>query len=128
MVVQTLYCLLAEPWAMWHPRETLLFVVRLAFRPSEFSIYTIFRHTPKKRRVVITEFLLTGHDEQFSTSIRNSHSLGVVMCSNDVDESVSILTWLLIWRFALGIGIGADYPSSAVICSESVSRPFTFIC
>lgn len=47
-------------------------------------------------------------------------ALGVVMCSNGIDGSVSIMTWLLLWRFVLGIGIGAGYPLSAVICSECV--------
>jgi PHS family inorganic phosphate transporter-like MFS transporter len=47
-------------------------------------------------------------------------TLGVVMCSNGIDGSVSIITWLFIWRSALGIGIGADHPLSAIICSEYV--------
>lgn len=45
-------------------------------------------------------------------------TLGVVMASNGAYGSMSIIVWLLIWRFVLGIGIGADYPLSAVICSE----------
>ncbi len=51
-------------------------------------------------------------------------TLGVVMCSTGIDGSVSLITWLLIWRFTLGVGIGADYPLSAVICSECVLWPF----
>jgi MFS transporter, PHS family, inorganic phosphate transporter len=51
-------------------------------------------------------------------------TLGVVMSSNGIDGSVSIMAWLLTWRFCLGIGIGADYPLSAIICSEWVSRLF----
>ena len=47
-------------------------------------------------------------------------TLGVVMCSNGISGSVSIIVWLLIWRFVSGIGIGADYPLSAVICAECV--------
>ncbi|KAH8649683.1 major facilitator superfamily domain-containing protein [Tricladium varicosporioides] len=45
-------------------------------------------------------------------------TLGVVMSSNGINGSMSIIAWLLVWRFVLGIGIGADYPLSAVICSE----------
>ncbi|KAK0102539.1 Inorganic phosphate transporter pho84 [Cadophora gregata] len=45
-------------------------------------------------------------------------TLGVVMASNGIHGSMSIIVWLLVWRFVLGIGIGADYPLSAVICSE----------
>ncbi|KUJ23969.1 MFS general substrate transporter [Mollisia scopiformis] len=45
-------------------------------------------------------------------------TLGVVMASNGTAGSMSVIVWLLVWRFVLGIGIGADYPLSAVICSE----------
>ncbi|PMD31235.1 MFS general substrate transporter [Hyaloscypha variabilis F] len=45
-------------------------------------------------------------------------TLGVVMSSNGTEGSMSVIAWLLVWRFVLGIGIGADYPLSAVICSE----------
>ncbi|KAF8853361.1 MFS general substrate transporter [Acephala macrosclerotiorum] len=45
-------------------------------------------------------------------------TLGVVMASNGLHGSMSVFVGLLVWRFILGIGIGADYPLSAVICSE----------
>ncbi|RDW82504.1 MFS general substrate transporter-58 [Coleophoma cylindrospora] len=45
-------------------------------------------------------------------------TLGVVMSSNGTQGSMSVIVWLLVWRFVLGIGIGADYPLSAVICAE----------
>ncbi|KAH7364642.1 major facilitator superfamily domain-containing protein [Rhexocercosporidium sp. MPI-PUGE-AT-0058] len=45
-------------------------------------------------------------------------TLGVVMSSTGAYGSMSIIVLLLVWRFVLGIGIGADYPLSAVICSE----------
>jgi PHS family inorganic phosphate transporter-like MFS transporter len=32
------------------------------------------------------------------------------------------LVWLLVWRFVLGIGIGGDYPVSAVLMSEYANR------
>ncbi len=35
-------------------------------------------------------------------------TLGVVMSSNGVNGSMSVITWLLVWRFVLGIGIGAE--------------------
>lgn len=35
-------------------------------------------------------------------------TLGVVMSSPGVEGSMSIIVWLLFWRFALGIGIGAE--------------------
>lgn len=35
-------------------------------------------------------------------------TLGVVMASNGIDGSMSVMAWLLIWRCVLGIGIGAE--------------------
>ncbi|KAG6808565.1 hypothetical protein H0H92_003703 [Tricholoma furcatifolium] len=35
--------------------------------------------------------------------------------------SISIITVLIVWRFLMGIGIGGDYPVSAVISSEFAS-------
>lgn len=42
----------------------------------------------------------------------------VVMASTGVNNSMSIYAWLIWWRFVVGIGVGADYPLSAVITSE----------
>jgi len=41
-------------------------------------------------------------------------TLGVVMASNGIEGSMSIIVWLLIWRFVLGIGIGTmnSHPSN----------------
>ncbi|KAM3077243.1 hypothetical protein ACMFMG_003293 [Clarireedia jacksonii] len=49
-------------------------------------------------------------------------TLGVVMSSNGIEGSMSVIVWLLVWRFALGIGIGADYPLSAVLTAEFAPR------
>jgi PHS family inorganic phosphate transporter-like MFS transporter len=35
-------------------------------------------------------------------------TLGVVMSSPGAEGSMSIIVWLLVWRFVLGIGIGAE--------------------
>lgn len=35
-------------------------------------------------------------------------TLGVVMASNGIDGSMSVIVWLLVWRFVVGIGIGAE--------------------
>ena len=35
-------------------------------------------------------------------------TLGVVMSSNGTEGSMSVIAWLLVWRFVLGIGIGAE--------------------
>jgi len=35
---------------------------------------------------------------------------------------VSIIGVLTVWRFIMGVGIGGDYPLSAVIASEFASR------
>jgi PHS family inorganic phosphate transporter-like MFS transporter len=34
------------------------------------------------------------------------------------EKSMSTLAWLAFWRFFMGVGIGAEYPLSAVITSE----------
>ncbi|KAK5950730.1 hypothetical protein OHC33_008113 [Knufia fluminis] len=45
-------------------------------------------------------------------------TLGVVMSSEGAEGSMSVFAWLLWWRVVVGIGVGADYPLSAVITSE----------
>lgn len=45
-------------------------------------------------------------------------TLGVVMASTGVHNSMSVFAWLIWWRIMVGIGVGADYPLSAVITSE----------
>ncbi|KIW00742.1 uncharacterized protein PV09_07726 [Verruconis gallopava] len=45
-------------------------------------------------------------------------TIGVASASSGIGNNMSILAWLVAWRFVMGIGIGAEYPLSAVICSE----------
>ncbi|PYH88771.1 phosphate transporter [Aspergillus ellipticus CBS 707.79] len=45
-------------------------------------------------------------------------TLGVVMASRGENGSMSIYAWFIWWRIVVGIGVGADYPLSAVITSE----------
>lgn len=45
-------------------------------------------------------------------------TLGVAMSSTGVNDSMNIFAWLIWWRIIVGIGVGADYPLSAVITSE----------
>ncbi|THZ37218.1 inorganic phosphate transporter [Aureobasidium pullulans] len=45
-------------------------------------------------------------------------ALGSAMASNGTNGSMSLIGWLIFWRLIMGIGIGADYPLSAVLCSE----------
>jgi MFS transporter, PHS family, inorganic phosphate transporter len=47
-----------------------------------------------------------------------SATLGVAMCSTGEHNSMSIFAWLIWWRLLVGVGVGADYPLSAVITSE----------
>ena len=47
-----------------------------------------------------------------------SATLGVAMCSTGEHNSMSIFAWLIWWRIVVGVGVGADYPLSAVITSE----------
>lgn len=45
-------------------------------------------------------------------------SLGFASASTGVYNSMSMVAWLIFWRIVMGIGIGADYPLSAVISAE----------
>ncbi|KAJ5175083.1 uncharacterized protein N7482_000960 [Penicillium canariense] len=45
-------------------------------------------------------------------------TLGVVMSSTGENGSMNVYAWLIWWRICVGIGVGADYPLSAVITSE----------
>ncbi|KKK12945.1 hypothetical protein P175DRAFT_0527613 [Aspergillus ochraceoroseus IBT 24754] len=45
-------------------------------------------------------------------------TLGVSMSSNGQHNSMNVFAWLIWWRIIVGIGVGADYPLSAVITSE----------
>jgi MFS family permease len=47
-------------------------------------------------------------------------TVGLALCSKGAQSSVNILAWVISWRLLMGIGIGADYPLSAVIVSEYV--------
>jgi MFS transporter, PHS family, inorganic phosphate transporter len=47
-------------------------------------------------------------------------TLGVAQSSSGYN-SMDILGWILFYRFLTGIGIGAEYPLSAVITAEYVS-------
>ena len=45
-------------------------------------------------------------------------TLGVAMSSDGAESSMSVFAWLIWWRIVVGIGVGADYPLSAIITSE----------
>lgn len=45
-------------------------------------------------------------------------SLSFASASTGVFNSMSMVAWLIFWRIVMGIGIGADYPLSAVITAE----------
>lgn len=47
-------------------------------------------------------------------------TIGVVMSSQGENGSMNVYGWLIWWRICVGIGVGADYPLSAVITSEYV--------
>lgn len=47
-------------------------------------------------------------------------ALGMANTSNGYHGSSSLLSWLIFWRFVLGLGIGGDCPLSAMITSEYV--------
>jgi len=45
-------------------------------------------------------------------------TIGVSSSATGYGDSMSILVWLVAWRFVMGLGIGAEYPLSAVITAE----------
>jgi PHS family inorganic phosphate transporter-like MFS transporter len=45
-------------------------------------------------------------------------TVGITMSSPGAYGSMNVLGWLISWRVLLGVGIGGDYPLSAVITSE----------
>lgn len=45
-------------------------------------------------------------------------SLGFATASTGVNGSMSLIALLIFWRLVMGVGIGADYPLSAVITAE----------
>ncbi|KAF2272594.1 inorganic phosphate transporter 1-4 /Pi cotransporter [Westerdykella ornata] len=48
----------------------------------------------------------------------------MIMSSNGEKNSMAVGGWLVAWRAIMGIGIGADYPLSAVITAEFAPRRF----
>ena len=47
-------------------------------------------------------------------------SLGLATASTGLNNSMSLIGLLIFWRLVMGVGIGADYPLSAVITAEYV--------
>ena len=45
-------------------------------------------------------------------------SLGLATASTGLNNSMSLIGLLIFWRLVMGIGLGADYPLSAVIIAE----------
>jgi PHS family inorganic phosphate transporter-like MFS transporter len=45
-------------------------------------------------------------------------TLGMSQASNGEENSMNILPWILFWRFITGLGIGAEYPLTAIITAE----------
>lgn len=54
-------------------------------------------------------------------------SMGLATASTGIHGSMSLIGLLIFWRLVMGVGIGADYPLSAVITAESVSRPISIL-
>ncbi|WEW57638.1 hypothetical protein PRK78_003105 [Emydomyces testavorans] len=54
----------------------------------------------------------------FELMIVTIATIGVAMAADGASGSMSLAGWLISWRFLMGIGIGGDYPLSAVITSE----------
>ncbi|KKK12037.1 hypothetical protein ARAM_000989 [Aspergillus rambellii] len=50
-------------------------------------------------------------------------TIGVALASSGAESSMSVIGLLIFWRFFMGLGLGGDYPLSAVICSEFAPTP-----
>ncbi len=48
-------------------------------------------------------------------------TLGMAEASTGMNNSMDIMGWIIFWRFFIGLGIGAEYPLSAIITAEKVS-------
>lgn len=51
-------------------------------------------------------------------------TLGMSQASNGMYNNMNILSWMIFYRFVLGMGIGAEYPLSAVITAEFASTKY----
>ncbi|KAJ5605357.1 major facilitator superfamily domain-containing protein [Penicillium lagena] len=51
-------------------------------------------------------------------------TLGMAQASTGMYNNMHILSWIVFYRFFLGIGIGAEYPLSAVITAEFASTKY----
>lgn len=51
-------------------------------------------------------------------------TLGMSQASNGMYNNMNILSWIIFYRFFLGMGIGAEYPLSAVITAEFASTKY----
>lgn len=45
-------------------------------------------------------------------------TMGMVMSSNGTNNSMDFYAWFIWWRVIVGIGVGGDYPLSAVLTAE----------
>jgi len=45
-------------------------------------------------------------------------TIGVASASTGYGNDMAILAWFSVWRFIMGVGIGAEYPLSAGITAE----------
>ncbi|KAJ5908475.1 major facilitator superfamily domain-containing protein [Penicillium taxi] len=51
-------------------------------------------------------------------------TLGMAQASTGIHQNMNILSWIVFYRFFLGLGIGAEYPLSAVITAEFASTKY----
>lgn len=49
-------------------------------------------------------------------------TLGMAQASTGLYNNMNILSWIMFYRFFLGMGIGAEYPLSAIITAEFASK------
>jgi PHS family inorganic phosphate transporter-like MFS transporter len=83
--------------AMPHDYETALSVVTLGGSIIGMIGFGLGADIWGRRKMYGLELIITI-----------ASTLGVVMSSTGKEGSMSLIVWLLVWRFVLGIGIGAE--------------------
>ncbi|MCJ1477786.1 hypothetical protein MMC13_006459 [Lambiella insularis] len=94
-----------ESSSLW--RETLINCVTLAGAAVGQLVFGYLADRYGRTRLYGIELVIVI----FST-------IGVASSATGYNGSMSLLVWFTAWRFVMGLGIGAEYPLSAVITAE----------
>jgi MFS family permease len=103
-------------WWANYPSDTLLIVCSPFFRVISEYIF--------KSKAITNLTSSTGYGRTrlygVELVIVVFSTIALAASSNGVGNSMKVLGWLVSMRFLMGVGIGAEYPLSATICTEYV--------